>query len=151
MGRLGNSFPKTEKNEYVNRQLKGGQVLYLFCGFTNPRKEKYLVLACPGSKPLLFIINSRIHPFVAKHPHLLKCQVKLEASDYRFLHHDSFVDCSKVIDFFHDSQIRGQILDDISRVKGELSTNSKRKIIQAVQSAKTVSPKHKRKIISSLK
>jgi hypothetical protein len=60
MPSLGDFFPQDDKEEYVNRNLKPGQILYLFSKFTNPPKEKYLVLACPGSTPLLFVINSRI-------------------------------------------------------------------------------------------
>jgi len=98
MGILGDLFPEHERQKYIGRHLEPGQVLFLFCKFTNPQKEKYLVVACTGKRPLLFVINSRIHPFIEKQPVLLKCQVKLSASDYDFLDHDSFVDCSKVID-----------------------------------------------------
>jgi len=151
MGRLGDFFPEDEKQEYIKRRLRPGQVLYLFCEFTNPQKEKYLVLACPGNRPLLFIINSAIHPFIAGRPYLLKCQVRLSASDYDFLDHDSFIDCSKVIDDFHNTQVREQILDDITRVKGELNANAKRNIVRVVRDAKTISQHRKRQIVDSLK
>ena len=151
MGRLGDFFPEHEKRNYIDRQLKPGQVLYLFCGFTNPQKEKYLVLACPGTRPLLFVINSGIHPFIARQPDLLKCQVWLSTSDYNFLEHDSFVNCAEVIDEFDESEIREQILADVGRIRGELNITTKRAIVQAVQGSKTVSARHKRLIIDSLK
>jgi hypothetical protein len=151
MGRLGDFFPKHKKQEYIDRQLKPGQVLYLQCEFINPQKDKYLVLACPGTRPLLFIINSKIPPFIEKHPDLHKCQVKLCASDYSFLDHDSFVDCAKVIDYFDESEIRQQVLDDVGRIKGELNTATRKAIIKAVHNAKSITPRHKRLIVDSLK
>ena len=118
MGNFGDFFSKKDKNKYIDRHLKDGQVLYLFCKFKNLSKEKYLVLISPGSNPLLFIINSKIHPFIAEHPHLSKCQVMLKALDYPFLDHDSYINCSEVIEWFDNSQIRKQILGDISRIRG---------------------------------
>ena len=116
MGRLGDFFPKREKQKYIDRQLKPGQVLYLFCEFvTKSHQDKYLVLAYTGTRPLLFIINSKIPPFAERRPDLHKCQVKLSASDYSFLDHDSFVDCAKVIDHFDESEIRRQVIEDVGR------------------------------------
>jgi len=70
MATLGDYLPHKEKGQYIEAHLKPGQILYLFCDFTTPPKEKYLVLACPGENPLLFIINSEIHPFIASRPEL---------------------------------------------------------------------------------
>ena len=98
MGKLGDFFPDEEKSQYADRQLKPGQVVFIFSGFTNPPKEKYLVIGHLGEKPLLFVINSSVHPYIQSRPDMLKCQVLLAASDYGFLDHDSYVDCSQVID-----------------------------------------------------
>ena len=151
MGRLGDFFPEHERQEYAGRHLRPGQVLYLFCGFTNPPKDKYLVLAHPGARSLVFVVNSQIHPFIANRGHLLGCQVRLNDSEYDFLDHDSYVNCSEVIDYLTDREIREQISADVSRVKGELSASTKRKIVRVVQEAKTISPRHKRLIVDSLK
>ena len=151
MGRLGDFFPEREKQTYIAGQLKPGQVLYLFCRFTNPQKETYLVLACPGTRPLLLVVNSAIHPFIARQPDLLRCQAKLSVADYAFLEHDSYVNCAEVIDCLDESEIESQVLTDVGRIKGELTTASRRAIVQAVQSARTVSTRHKRLIADSLK
>lgn len=152
MGRLGDFFPKRKKQEYIDRQLKPGQVLYLHCEFvTKSHQDKYLVLACSGTRPLLFIINSKIPPFIEKHPDLHRCQVKLFASDYSFLDHDSFVNCAEVISYFDESEIRQQVIEDVGRIKGELNTVTRKAIIKAVQNARSIAPRHKRLIIDSLK
>jgi len=122
----------------------------LFCEFTNPHKEKYLVLVCLGARPLLLFINSRIHPYIARRPDLQVCQVRLSALEYDFLDRDSFVDCSKVIADFGEDDIKQQLLDDVGRVRGELNASTIREIITAVQSARTISPRYKRSIVTSL-
>lgn len=150
MSSLGDHFPQQARQEYADRYLKPGQVLYLYSSFTNPPKEKYLVLAHPGTRPLLFVINSRIGRFIANRPDLLKCQVKLKVSDYDFLDHDSFVNCGEVIEHFTESEIKNQIVADVYRVKGELTLATKQDIIRVVKSAKTIPNQQKRLIINSL-
>lgn len=151
MSKLGDYFPSDEKQKFVEKHLKPGQILYLFCDFTTPSKDKYLVLTCPGSKPLLFIINSEIHPFIEKRPELKKCQIKLNASDYDFLDHDSYINCSKVIDDFTEEDIVNQIFHDIRRIQGELTETTKQEVIKVVESAKTIDKRTKAIIIASLK
>ncbi len=71
MGKLGDHFPPEQKQGYIDRHLVAGQVLYLFCHFTEPPKEKYLVLVCAGTEPLLFVVNSSVPPFVRRARKLL--------------------------------------------------------------------------------
>jgi hypothetical protein len=42
MAKLGDYLPHKEKGQYIETHLKPGQILYLFCDFTTPPKEKYL-------------------------------------------------------------------------------------------------------------
>jgi hypothetical protein len=150
MGRLGDFFPEDDKQEYVDRQLKPGQILYLFCEFTNPPKDKYFVLVGFATLPMLFVINSTINPFVASQPHLRSCQVKLSAADYAFLRHDSYINCAEVIGSLSQAQIRQQILADTARMKGELNVSTKQAILQVVQGASTITPHQKRLITEAL-
>ncbi len=147
---LGDLFPQDDKDDYINRHLKSGQVVYLFSRFTNPPKEKFLVIAYYGTKPLLFAINSRIHPFIANRPDLNRRQVKLQTVDYDFLDHDSYINCSEVIDSFDEDEIRQQILGELSRLKGKLTQVTKREIIRVVRGARTISRRNKKLIIRAL-
>ncbi len=151
MSSLGDHFPQHTRQEYVSRHLKPGQVLYLYSTFTTLPKEKYLILAHQSTRPLLFVINSQIGPFIANRPALLKCQVKLSASDYDFLDHDSFANCGQVIDYFTESEIENQVIADVRRVKGELTLATRRGIVRVVEKAKMIANRHKRLIIESLK
>jgi len=153
VGTLGDRFPEHEKQAYVDRHLRPGQVLYLYCDFTTPPKGKYVILACPDvrPRPLLFIINSLISPYIQRHPELLNCQVLLAALDHPFLAHDSYINCSNVVDYFDYSEIRAQLVNDVGRIRGELSPIATRDVIQVVRAARTISPHHKKLIVQSLK
>lgn len=151
MGKLGDLFPEDEKRKFIDRHLRPGQVLYLHCRFTNPQKDKYLVLVHLGTRPLFFVINSEIHDYIASRPDLLRCQVQLSAADNDFLRHDSVLNCGEVIDRFSEDQVRDQVLADMSRISGELSESTKKEIIRVVRGARTISPRHKGLIVESLK
>jgi len=114
-------FPEEARVDYVKRTLTAGRVLYLFCPFTEPPKEKYVILLRLGNPTLLFLINSRIHDYIANRPDLAACQLLITQSDYEFLAHDSYIDCSNAIDDFSDKDVLDQIIGDISRVKGTLN------------------------------
>ena len=151
MKKLGDFFPKEEKERYIKRHLQSGQIVYLFCNFTTPPKEKYLVLAGAGNEPLLFIINSEIHPFIDNNPELRMQQLNVKKSDYDFFDHDSFVNCSKVIESFSKSEIERQLDADVGKIKGKLNRKDIKKIIRIVQNSRTISKHNKNRIINSLK
>ena len=149
MARLGDFFPEDDKFDHLTAQLTPGRVVRLFCNFTNPPKDKFVALLCPGMDFLVFVINSRIHPFISARPKLLACQVRLKAADYSFLKHDSYLDCSQVI-ALADVQVREQLSNDMSRIGDRLTTVTSEQIICAVQNAPTISPKHKHMIETAL-
>lgn len=152
MGRLGNLFPDDARLAHAKRQLSPGRVLFVWCDFTNPPKQKYVVLACPDllPRPLLLVINSRISEFVRRRPHLLQCQVAIRAADYDWLRHDSYIDCSQAIDRVELGTITDQVAADVTCVKGVLSAFTCTDIVAAVQVAKTISRAHKMAIVEAL-
>jgi len=150
MGILGQYFSDEDRNNYIVRQLIPGRVIYIFCPFTDPPKEKFLIIVYWGTKPLLFVVNSRVPEFIKRKPELSKCQVPITSLDYDFLDHDSFINCSEVYDSLESSEIINQIYLELGRIKGELSVTTKRQIIAVVRDAKTVSANHKRLIIDAL-
>ena len=150
MGKLGDAFPDSLKQDYARRHLRPGQVLCIHCWFTSPPKNKYLVVAAVSASPLPLLINSAISDFAQAHPHLLACQVRPEASEYRFLDHDSYIDCSNVRAELSNGELVEQIRADVSRVKGELTASIRAEIVRVIQGAKTVSRRHKQLIADAL-
>lgn len=149
MGSLGNAFPEALKAEIIERHWNPGLVLYLYC--EDLGKNKYFLLASAGEGPFVFYINSTIHGFIVGQPDLLACQVRLEASDHAFLNHDSYVNCTEPVRRFTRTEIQGQLLADISRIKGELSPVALQEVIKAVQRATTIPPLYQEQIVSFLK
>jgi hypothetical protein len=150
VGTLGNLFPEDKKREYIDRNFQPGQVLYLYCEFISPQKDKFLVLICDSEIPLLFFINSNIGPYVANRPDLQNCQVPLRAKDYGFLDHDSFINCGEVVNYFDRQTIYHQLLDDTGRIVGELNEATKNQIVRVVKKARLISNRHKKMIIKAL-
>lgn len=52
-----------------------------------------------------FLVNSSIRQYVQKHPELRAGQVSIAATDYSFLTHDSYVDCTQLY-AFGNSELR---------------------------------------------
>lgn len=150
MLQLGDLLSDDDRQDYIDRHLKPGQVLYLFSTFTDPPKDKFLVLVHQDGQPLLFVINSRVSAYIQNRPALLPSQIPLKVSDYPFLDHDSVLNCGEVIIEFDEAGIRQQVEAEVGRLRGELNATTKADIIGVVQVAKTLSPNDKRLIIEAL-
>ena len=150
MTSVGDWLTRDAQEEYVDSRLGSGRVLRLQCEFTNLPKIKFLVLVCWNEEPLLLVINSEVSRYYQKHSLLHSCQVLLQASEYHFLNHDSYVDCTKVVAGQVMREIRRLCLDDIGSIKGELNPDTKEKIRRAVRRAVGISEYHKKAIESAL-
>lgn len=147
---VGNAFPEDVRRESAVRQLTAGRVLYLTCDFTNPKKDKFVVMVALEDPPLLLVVNSKVAAFINATPHLRDCQVTLHAADHDFLSHDSFLDCSQTVDSMSREEIVGQLVADLSRIKGELSGAARSQALEAIGRARTISDIHKRRILAAL-
>lgn len=145
---LGNHFSEQEKIESIRRSLVPGQILYLFCHFTTPPKDKYLLLVCTDPIYLFFVINSQINDFVQSRQHLRQCQVMLIKDDYS-LQRDSYVNCSEPIDSLDETDVIDQVLHDMSRVRDRLNEESIAEIKKVVSNSVTLIEFHKEWIINS--
>lgn len=133
----------------IEEACKPGQILHLTCNFTNPSKEKFLVLV--SCEPVrLFIINSVINPFIQKNPTLLSCQVKLKASDYKFLDYDSYIDCSEFKLWSSLEEIKNQLRLNINNIKIQINDSTKKEILKATSNSKLYSLLQKNIIIANL-
>lgn len=148
---VGDFFPEEHQQSFIDKHLKAGVVLYLFCDFIDPPKNKYVLIVCVTDPPKLFLINSEIPDFVQKNPDLKACQVKLKASDYSFLEHDCYVNCAEVVDAFDEEVIRSQLMSQMTRIKGELNQTTKNAIIMAVKGTRLISDYDKGLIMAALR
>ena len=146
MSTFGDFFPEPEKQRFINDNLAPGKVLYLFSEFVEPPKEKFLLLSCMEPEPLVFVINSQINPFIKRDQHLFDCQVQLNASNYTFLDHDSYINCSQILSIGMNIII-DQVSSDLGRIKGEINMQTKQSVIQSVNRCRTISLAHKKLIL----
>jgi hypothetical protein len=144
------SFPSEERKESFSRQFRPGLILRLFCSFTSPPKEKRLLVVSISPEPLVFVINSEINEYKRRRSDLLKQQVCLRQSDYAFLDHNSYVDCSRVRDDFTLSEIEAIVANDPRRILGNIDSATAVEIVETVNDSVTLEPRHKNRVISDL-
>lgn len=97
------------------------------CQHCHPYKNKFVVISCSDGTCLGFLINTKIANFVLKRPELLKSQVPIKSSDYWYLTHDSYLDCSQLYPFDNDdlNDGRGKLLKStITSIKSVVSTST---------------------------
>ena len=150
MTKLGDRFPDEQRAAYARKALTPGRILYLWCDFTVPPKFKYVVLVGIEPDPIGFVINSRISAFISKRPALCACQVMLRRTDYSFLRHDSYLDCSAVIDALDREEILRQLTAAPSNIVGELTEATKAEILRVISTAPTISEAHRAVIRQAL-
>lgn len=130
----------------MDKWLTPGKILHLYCLFTNPPKNKFLVLLGKNSIEFyFFVINSEINNFISNKEYLKKCQVTIDKKNHPFLDRDSYIDCSKTypIDI---NIVKDQLVDDSKQIKMSISADVKRVILDAVRKSKTLTSKEKKDI-----
>ena len=150
MAPLGEHFPAELLRPRIEAALKPGCVIKLLVKFPQTTKEKYLVLVeADDPEYLTFTINTTINPFIASRPHLLQCQVAIDAATHDFLDHDSHIACHDVLPMKREDVIKN-LMADPTRIKNEVSPEIRSQILAAVKFAKTIDKDKKNRIIAAL-
>lgn len=111
------------------------------CIHVRPKpKNKFTAIVCKDLNCLGFLINTEIHPFIMKRPDLLASQVKIKASNYKCLKHDSYIDCIDLYDF-HDSELLDR--------RDPINLINKAEIKKAVANSKTIENRYQKLIMNS--
>jgi hypothetical protein len=111
------------------------------CSHVRPfPKNKFTAIVCKDKKCMGFLINSIVRPFILKRPDLLRCQVKIKASDYKFLDHDSYIDCVELYPF-EDT--------DLIDKKDTINMITKAEIKRAVKGSDTIVTRYQKLILSN--
>lgn len=147
---LGDAFPLESRVRIFRERFQPKAVIKLFCSFTDPPKEKRLLIVSINPIPLFFVINSKINAFKLKRKELLDQQVPIPASSHTFFEHDSYIDCSRVRDDFSVMEIEEIISQDISRMLGVISDDVAANIIEIVTDSVTLEPRYKNLIVSNM-
>lgn len=119
----------------VKSKIKPGRILHLYCDFTKPPKNKFLVVI--SENPLrLFIVNSDINKFKSANQEILNCQIEILKSNYSFLSKPiSFIDCSAMIISFKYEDVVKELVKDTNNIKCNLTNDTKGLIRIAVSNS----------------
>ena len=130
-----------------------GNVLTLFCDFTNPQKHKLLVLVSLNPQLTFFMINSKLNEFRANKQEVREHQVQLTQAQHAFLTKpNSWADCFKVIRQFDAQEIARQILQQrIGRLEGIIHNDVKAVIRSVVRDSRVLENRFKNGILQDLK
>lgn len=130
--------------------LTPGNVLFLFCDFTTPAKQKFLILAAINPGLLFLMINSEINTFKQSKQELLDAQVKIDQASHPFLDHDSYADCSKVIRHFNGEEVIRQFGSRLGSLRGKITNAVKAQIRAVVNDSRMLENRFKKAILREL-
>lgn len=150
MTSFGAHFPASLLHPRIEAALKPGCVIRLLIKFPKTTKNKFLVLVADDDPEYLtFIVNSEINPFISNRPHLLQCQVAIDAASHDFLDHDSHIACHEVLPMKREEVIKA-LTANPSAIKGEVSSDVRSQMLAAVKFAETIPTDKKNRIIAAL-
>jgi hypothetical protein len=134
----------------ILRNLKIGSVVYAWCDFCTPAKNKYLLVVAIEPSLLVLVINSVVNQFyIANGQEAFHVLVPQE--EHPFLHHDSHACCVEAIDAFDISFMHSSILADYDGFhRGYLSTRCLKEVYEAVLAQKLIRRGYKMEILASL-
>lgn len=149
MSPLSDGLPEEARKKFILGKLLPGCVVRLEVKFPDKSKPKFLVLVAEDDPEYwAFIINTEIHAFIHARPHLLQCQVKINAAENPFLQYDSHLACHEILKLRREEVIQA-LMRDTSGLKGHVSVAVRDQIIAAVKFAQTLTPNEKQQILSS--
>lgn len=150
MSPLSDGLPEEARKKFILGKLLPGCVVRLEVKFPDKSKPKFLVLVAEDDPEYwTFVINTEIHSFVHARPHLLQCQVKVNAAENPFLQYDSHLACHEILKLRREEVVQA-LMHDSSGLKGQISEAVRDQIIAAVKFAQTLSPNEKQQILNSL-
>lgn len=118
--------------------ITAGDVIYIYDGTITPPDMKYLVCIVV-SESLYFRINSKGH---------WTGSMSISGDAYSFLRHDSYIECGSILEF--DDDFVEQEMSERKNPVGYLSDEDMRRLIKHIETVVQLSPRDKKKIISSL-
>jgi hypothetical protein len=136
--KLGDVFPKENRDEHAERLLTKGAVLRLFSTDINNQKIKRLIIIGFADQGTLGKI------YINSNPQSDLSQIQLEASSRDYLDRDSYVDCSRIYEDDRDALLE-VIKADLSCHIGQVSPADMEMIDLSLRTARTIPLNQKRR------
>lgn len=147
MSFLSDAFPDEYKKQFAERSLTIGTVLRMFVEDTNPPKHKFFIVIGFTEEQVglgVVYINSVINPNRFSTKELQELNLPLIADERKLVDRDCWIDCSKIFEKATDV-IYEKIEKNPESVRGELSPDELKQVQIKLMSARTISPKTKKR------
>lgn len=110
------------------------------CSHVRPiPKNKFVAIVCRDSKFRGFLINTEINLYILERPVLLMCQIDIRVSDYRFLDHDSYINCVDLFPFEDN---------ELLNLRCDINIMTKAEIKKAVKDSGLIEGRYEKLILS---
>lgn len=145
MNSLADSFPESFKKSFLNRNFTLGSVIKIYDHWV----EKYKIHIIVGfdNKKIFTAtvrINSKKNINVFRTSYLKNLCHSLKKDKYEFLRWDSFVDCSKLIEW-NTSELIDILIENPKSFKGNIQEKELDTIRSILATARTIEPKKRKK------
>ena len=144
---FGNLISPEFKHNLAVYNIKIGAVIRILVKETIPPKVKYLVVVGLDGGSISFAtiyINTEINMNVINTPELQNLQVWLESSKCQTLEHDSYADCSKIVER-NILEVAAYIAKNPASELGMLEKKYLTNVLELLKTAATIIPYHKKK------
>lgn len=144
---LGDLFPEEFRREFSERIVERGTVIRTHVSFTHPPKVKLFVVLGANKERIVFgllLINSQVNPHIFRDPIIRSWHIPLKAMDYDFLSHDSFVDCTQLLEKDHATLLES-VRETPSIVVGKLTDSDFESVRKAFKATTTIATNDKRR------
>jgi len=142
---LGQYFTPEQRNAFAIRITEIKNVFRRFCTSTEPPKIKILILIrINGDNLGCVLINTCINAKALSSSDLTDLHIPIKASDYKFLSHDSYIDCSYLYEL-QRPVLHGDLKTSPEIMVGTIDDPLYVVIVGKLKNAETITPKTKKK------
>ncbi|NVL45923.1 hypothetical protein F2S75_05680 [Pseudomonas syringae pv. actinidiae] len=143
-------MPSNWLTESLLRNFKVGSVVYTWCDFCEPAKNKYLVVVSLDPSLLVLVVNTNINQFYFDRGQE-GFHVLVPVAEHQFLAHDSYACCVEAIEAFDLTYMKAQVVEKYNDFhRGHLTSKCLVDVYRAVLAQGVMRRGLKRQILSSL-
>lgn len=146
MASLGDLLPQNLKQQVIAGNLKVGSVFRVFDNSTTPPKIKRFIVVGVSDDKVIFatvFINTDINPHLFPTQELKNLHLPLDAAGRVYLEHNSFADCSQILEK-PVAEIQKAYEKDMTSHLGDLSDEDLKAVKKIIKETRTISIRKKK-------
>jgi len=103
-------------------------------------KEKLWIVVSVDANAICCVINSELTAFAKARDHIRRNHADMAQSDHDFMHHDSFVDCTKTW-VFPTSKVVTELMKNADWMLGSIAQPLRDELVGILKASSTIPPK----------